>query len=97
MLRYDDDVDVFYVISMKVWIELWFDEFWSMMRLRHDLCDLWWKNGPMKCLKFMKEICVESRIIKVNVKWFCSMKHEHGCEWKVNKRLKYQDKFSASH
>jgi hypothetical protein len=39
---------------------------WNMFWLSFKV---WWENEPMKCLWFMKEICVESMNMKVKVRW----------------------------
>jgi hypothetical protein len=57
----------------KIWLwkyDLCFDEFLCITGLRYKLCDLCWENDPLKCLCFMRKLCIESMIMKVNIWWF---------------------------
>jgi hypothetical protein len=65
---------------MKVWIELCFDWVLKYDETKIELCDLCLENDQMKCLWFIKEVCVESMNMKVNIIWF---EHDSMSMWKT--------------
>jgi hypothetical protein len=55
-------------------------EFYCILELEFKLCKLWLRNDPLKCLYFMRILCVKS--MSMNFKWYIdlSMKHENCVE-----------------
>jgi hypothetical protein len=72
-----------------MWFKIWVWKYglkYVLMSLKYDEKEIWfmwfwWENYFMRCLWFMKEVCVESMHMKAKVRWFYSIRHEHEYEW----------------